>query len=119
MFLLVIGAIIIIAIFLLVKARYIKHKLFWIFIFILVFFFYLSFVWSGISSNVDLTTFDGAKTAGAVYIAWLGNAFDNIKIITGNVINMDWNINKTKSPDSSKTPTKTTTKIPVKTTIKK
>jgi len=101
MFFWVIGAVIVVIIFLLVKARYVKHKLVWVLIFVLVFFFYVSFVWSGISKNVDLRTFEGVKTAGTVYFAWLTNAFGNIKTITGEVINMNWNINRTQSSDSA------------------
>ena len=101
MFFWIIGAVIVVIIFLLVKARYIKHKLVWVLIFIFIFFFYVSFVWSGISKNVDLKTFEGAKIAGKVYLAWLTNAFNNLKIITGDALNMNWNINRTQSSDST------------------
>jgi len=99
MFFWIIGAVIVVAIFLMVKAKYIKHKLFWVLIFIFILLFYISFVLSGISKSVNLTTFEGLKTASTIYLAWLSNAFDNIKTITGELIHMDWNINRTS--DSS------------------
>jgi hypothetical protein len=32
---------------------------------------------------------DGMKEAGRLYGIWLGQAFKNIKVATGNIINMD------------------------------
>lgn len=79
-----------------VKMRYLKHKIFVILMIILLLTIYLtaSNVLSGYDINWKSVT--GVEKAVKVYFVWLGGVFDNLKVMTGNAIKMDWGMkNKT------------------------
>lgn len=40
--------------------------------------------------NIDLKSASGVMSAGKVYVVWLGQAFSNVKALTGEAIHMDW-----------------------------
>lgn len=46
--------------------------------------------------EVDVSTLNGVAGATKLYLSWLGNFFQNTAEITGNVVNTDWGVNKTK-----------------------
>ena len=79
------------------KAKDFKHKFYTIFVIVLLIFFYSSFSSVVSDKKVDLKTFDGVTTAGKLYFSWLGYIFNNVKVISGNTIKMDWSGNSTKS----------------------
>ena len=83
-------------IFLFVKLKYIKHKISWIIILFLVLTFYIGFLASTAGQDVNLGSFDGSQTAIKLYLSWLGNSFDNMKVLTGQAINLDWGTNTTQ-----------------------
>ena len=91
-----IGIVLIILIFTFVRVKYIKHKLSWILLIVLALFIYITFMASIIGKNVDLNTYDGLQSSVKLYFAWLGNAFDNTKVITGNAVKLNWNTNTSK-----------------------
>ena len=61
-----------------------------------------------VNNKFDLTSYEGFLDAGKVYLGWLGNGFQNLKVIAGNVVGMDWEstngtfFNKTKVPPDKK-----------------
>ena len=73
-----------------VHFRNFKHK-FWVIAIILLLLFII-FSFSKVASNnsVSLGSPSGIFSAVQLYFSWLGQAFDNIKVITGNMIRMDW-----------------------------
>jgi hypothetical protein len=83
-------AIAIVAIWVLIEIKRLKHKLFAFFLIGLILFTYISFTVSLKNENVDLKTIPGLVKAGKLYAAWLGTAFQNIKSITAYAINQDW-----------------------------
>jgi ABC-type multidrug transport system permease subunit len=91
----VIIVLIVSAIFVFVKFKYIKHKLTWIIILFLLLLFYVGFLASTSGQNIDFSSFEGSQTAIKLYLGWLGNSFDNMKTITGNAVNLDWGANTT------------------------
>jgi len=87
--LLVVG-IIVVVIWVFVELKRFKHKIFAMFLIALILFSYLGFMASIKGQDINFKTFDGIKTAGGLYFAWLGNVFKNTKSITTNAIKMDW-----------------------------
>ena len=44
----------------------------------------------------DFQSINGLQSAFKIYVGWLGNAFQNIKSLTGSAIHMDWKGNSTR-----------------------
>lgn len=93
--LILIGVILTIAIFIFIKAKYFKHKLFWILILCTAVFVYISFTISIAGQGVNLDSIEGLQKAWTIYYAWMGNSFSNVKSISGNAVKMDWKVNAT------------------------
>lgn len=98
---LLIVLILVVAIWVLVEVRRFRHKIFAIFLIVLILFTYLSFISVIKGKNFDLTSTDGLKNAGSLYLSWLGSVFNNLKTITANAINMDWKANESISTNDS------------------
>lgn len=93
---------IVVLIWLSIEFRKFKHKIFAIFLILLILSFYFSFSAVIKGKNLDLKSFEGMKQAGKLYFLWVGNAFKNVKVVTSNVIDMNWGFNSsTPSPISS------------------
>lgn len=85
----VIGALIA-AIWIIIEVKRLKHKVFAIFLIVLILFTYLSFSHVVKKNDVDLKTIPGIYDGGKLYLSWLGGIFGNFKSITTNAIKMDW-----------------------------
>ena len=73
-----------------------RHKMFAVFLIVLILFTYFSFTIAIKGKNVDLTSASGMTKATGLYFSWLGHLFGNLKTVTANAIKMDWsNSNKT------------------------
>jgi hypothetical protein len=83
-------AVLIIAIWLVVELKRMRHKLFALFLIGLILFLYISatFVFKG--QEIEWGTASGATKAANVYLSWLGSIFGNMKSITSYAIKMDW-----------------------------
>ncbi len=90
----VIVAVLIFAIWIFVEFKRFRHKIWAVLLIVLILFTYFSFMSVIKEKNIDIKTVDGLKEAGGLYLSWLGHAFGNIKMITTNAINMDWEGNK-------------------------
>jgi len=84
------------AIFLFVKLKYIKHKITWIVVLFLMLIFYLGFLASISGQELDLNTLQGSETAIKLYFGWMGQSFDNVKSLTGQATKLDWGTNATE-----------------------
>lgn len=93
---LVVG-ILIVVIYLLVEVKRLRHKMFAIFLIVMILFTYLSFAAVLNNKDIDYKSASGMATAGKLYFSWLGSIFGNFKTLTANAIGMDW-----KGDDSSK-----------------
>lgn len=99
--LIILGMVGVIAIFSIVKFKYIKHKLVWVLIILFLGALYLGYVMSISKANIDWSSSDGVETAVKLYFGWFAHAFTNMKTITGDAINMDWaGSNSSKSTPS-------------------
>jgi len=77
------------------KLSHLKHKLSIILLLTFLLFIYLSFVKVVNSNSIDLGSANGFFSGVKLYFSWLGHAFGNMKVITGNVVRMDWFSNST------------------------
>ncbi len=87
---LIIISVLVIAIWILIEIKRLKHKLFAIFLIALIIFTYLSFSVTLKGRDIDIKTVPGLMKATKLYFSWLGTVFSNIKDITANAIQMDW-----------------------------
>lgn len=87
-------SVLIIAIWIIIEVKRLKHKLFAIFLIGLILFAYLSFTFSLRGQDIDFKTVPGMIEASKIYFSWIGSAFSNMKSITSNAIKMDWGINE-------------------------
>ncbi|MDO8622790.1 MAG: hypothetical protein Q7R52_00945 [archaeon] len=81
------------AIWVIIEAKRMKHKVFAIFLIALIIFFYASafFVFRG--KDVDFKTVPGVVSATKVYCSWLTTVFyGNLKSMTVNAVHMNWDL---------------------------
>ncbi|GAG95318.1 unnamed protein product [marine sediment metagenome] len=88
-------AVVIIAIWVIIEAKRMRHKLLAIFLIALILFSYLSVSIIFKDQDIDFKTMSGVITASKIYFSWLGSVFSNMKQITTKAIHMDWGLNKT------------------------
>ncbi len=86
---LVISAIII-AIWVIIEVKRFKHKIFAIFLMILVVFLYFGAFAVFQDREVDLGSVSGVMDATKVYFSWMVNIFGNFKTLTAGAIQLDW-----------------------------
>ena len=98
---LIVVVVLIAIIWLFIEFKRFRHKMLAVFLIVLILFTYISFSSVIKGKNIDLKTFEGIKEAGHLYVLWLGNAFQNVKVVTSNVINMDWKGNSTSGGNQS------------------
>lgn len=87
-------ALVIIAIWVLVEVKRLRHKVFALFLIGLILFSYISFSLVLKDKEVDLNTIPGFVRAGKLYLVWLGSVFGNLKQITMQAVGMEWSPNK-------------------------
>lgn len=86
---LIIGILVVLGIIVL-KATHFRHR-FWIFFLIFIaIFLYISITMVHSKYSLSFTTFEGFSKSVKVYLGWLGNGFQNMKVLTGNAVKMDW-----------------------------
>ena len=83
-------AVLLIAIWVIFEVKRFRHKLFAIFLIVLILFTYLSFTAVLKGKDVDIKTVSGLKEAGSLYVSWLGSIFGNLRSITTHAVDMDW-----------------------------
>ncbi len=85
----IILALVVLAIFV-VKIKYVKHKIFIIVLIFLVLFVYGSLSLINSTHNLKINSTENFLESANIYYSWLGNTFDNVKIITGKIISLNW-----------------------------
>ena len=99
----IIIAVIIVVIWILIEAKRMKHKIFAIFLILLILFAYISFAAVIKNNDVDLKSNSGLASAGKLYYSWLGGVFHNMKSITAYAFKQDWKtINETDANKEKK-----------------
>ena len=86
----IIVAVVVVFIWLIIEAKRLKHKVFAIFLIMLIVFAYISFSVVIKNNDIDLKTTNGWASAGKLYFSWLGGIFTNVKSITAYAFKQDW-----------------------------
>ena len=88
-------SILVIAIYVLIELKRLRHKMFAIFLIVLILFTYISFSVVLRGQDVDYKTIPGVVEASKLYFSWLGSIFGNFRSMTTHAIKMDWTGNET------------------------
>lgn len=88
----IIIAVVIVGIWILIEAKRMKHKIFAVFLILLILFTYISFAAVMRNNDIDLKSPSGLATAGKLYLSWLGGIFHNMKTITAYAFKQDWKV---------------------------
>jgi len=88
-------AILLVLIFIIVRFKELKHRIFIIFIIVLILFGILSIGAIYTKNEVDLTSFEGLVAATKLYTSWLKTVYINVAQLTGQAVKQDWGINIT------------------------
>ena len=87
-------AVLIIAIWVVIEIKRLKHKIFAIFLIALILFTYVSFTVSLRGEDIDFKTIPGMMEGSRLYLSWLGSLFSNVKSITTHAVRLDWKGNE-------------------------
>jgi len=71
-------------------SRHAKHRFMMTAILVIVLLLISTFYFVSSMNNVDITTISGFGNGMKLYGGWLINSFDNIKILTGDVVGLNW-----------------------------
>ena len=82
--------VLIIAVWVIIEIKRLRHKIFAIFLIALILFTYISFAVTLKGQDIDFKTIPGMITATKLYFSWLASAFQNLKSITTQAIRLDW-----------------------------
>lgn len=85
----------VLAILFIAKLSHLKHKLSIIALIGFVLIVMLTFMKVANTNSLDVGSTSGFFSGVKLYFSWLGNAFNNFKVLTGNVVRMDWFSNST------------------------
>ena len=67
-----------------------RKKTFIFIVILLVLFFYSTLLIINSKNKLDFSTSEGFMNSMKIYGGWLANGFNNLKVITGNALKMDW-----------------------------
>lgn len=96
-------AVLVVAVWVFIEVKRLKHKILAIFLIALIIFTYLSFSLSLKGQDIDLKSVPGVIKASKLYTSWLGTLFTNTKTITAYAAKQDWReYNKSVVNDTSK-----------------
>jgi len=89
-------AVLVIAIWIIIEVKRLRHKIFAIILIGLILFSYISVSVLFRGEDIDFKTVPGLMKAGKIYVSWLGSVFGNMKSITTHAVKMDWtSVNQT------------------------
>ena len=72
------------------KLSHLKNKLSMSLLVIFVLFIVITFLKVADANGIELTSVPAFFSAITVYFFWIGHVFDNLRVVTGNVVRMDW-----------------------------
>ena len=88
-------AVLIIAIWVIIETKRMKHKMLAIFLIGLILFSYFSFSFVLKEEEIDFRSVEGVQNMAGLYFSWLGTVFVNFKTLTTKAIKMNWQRNET------------------------
>jgi hypothetical protein len=95
-----------------IKVSHLRHKFFVIVLIFLAIFLVTSVYFIYNVHGLDLSSTKGFFSSMKIYGGWLANGFNNMKVITGNAVKMDWsNTNATFLNNTDDNPNKNKSKL--------
>lgn len=85
-------AVLVIAIWIIIEIKRLKHKVFAMFLIALILFTYFSFWVTLKGENIDYKSVPGIIEASKIYLNWLISIAENLKTITVNAVKMNWGV---------------------------
>jgi CDP-diglyceride synthetase len=85
-----------------VRLSHLKQRAFIILLIILALFVYATISIVNSKNKMDFTTSQGFLNSMKVYGGWLANGFNNLKVLAGNAVKMDWISTNGTFSDNSK-----------------
>ena len=85
----------VVAVYLLFEVKRMKHKFFAFFLIALILFGFFSFNLVFKGEEIPLDNITDLGNAAKLYFNWIAYAFNNVKVLTANVIETDWKGNET------------------------
>jgi len=76
------------------KMNHMRHKLWIILLVFAALFLYTSVAVVYKENSLEFNTIGGILSSAKVYVGWLGNSLQNLKVVVGNAIKMDWTSSK-------------------------
>jgi len=73
-----------------IKMNHLRHRIFIIILIVVALFLYSTMMVVDTHNEFDFSSTEGVFSAFKIYLGWLGNGFQNMKILTGKAIKMDW-----------------------------
>jgi len=89
-------SVLVIAAVLALKMNHLRHRIWILLLVFLALFLYTSATIVYSENNLKFDTMDGIFSSVKIYIGWLGNGFQNLKVLSGKAVDLDWtNSNET------------------------
>jgi hypothetical protein len=101
----VVGILVVLGI-IVIKMSHFRRKFFTLVLIFLALLLFSGFYFVYSKNGADLSSVDGLKTTGKLYLGWFANGFNNMKSLTGNAIKMDWSNTNSSLFNESKNQTK-------------
>jgi len=76
------------------KAHHLKQKFTIVAVIVLLMLVYVSYSSFTKGYDLDYKSISGFEKGAKLYFSWLGHAFGNFKVLTGNAVKMDWDLDK-------------------------
>ena len=87
-------AVLLVAAIIALKMNKLRHKVWIIALIVLALFLYMSVTLVYRENELEINTVEGILRSAKIYVGWLGNSFQNLRVVMGNVIKMDWTSSK-------------------------
>jgi len=81
-------------------SRHAKHRLVMSVMLIAILLFISTFYFVSNSNNIDVTTLSGLGQGAQVYGSWILHSFDNVRVLTGAAVGLDWKDTNTTVPQN-------------------
>lgn len=83
-------SVLVIAIWVFIEIKRLKHKLFAIFLILMLLFFYFTGAFVLKDQNIDLKSVPGIMTASKLYFSWLFSLGSNFQSMTTHAVSLNW-----------------------------
>src|SRR3989344_4231020 len=110
---LIIVVLVIVGVFVL-KINHFRHRMWVVLLILFALFLYVSITVVNSKNDLKFDSTEGFVNSAKIYFGWLGNGFQNMKILVGNAIKMDWTSSNESMLDKKNTSLKSNPNVNTK-----